>query len=165
MKWRLTAPHHIDEQVLPVGTIIGDDTSWPHRARLDDPRIGRKAGDPLPPSNDMQPLDNEAKKLYEEVYGTSGAFPSDPTASIPLTGAENSPKVRPEGAARPTEYAAPQGKDEPGPNLKQVTTPPAQNPTSQQPKQADKPANHDSSKNPGDSKDTETAKAPDVRKI
>jgi hypothetical protein len=165
MKWRLTGPHHIDEQVLPAGTIIGDGTPWPFRARLDDPKIGRKTGDPLPPSNDMEPLDDEARDLYQEVYGQSGAWPVDPTASIPLTGAENSPRVRPEGAGRPTEYAVPTDADKPGPTLKQVTTPPAQSPTSPAPKEAVKPPGHDSSKNPGDSKDTETAKAPDIRKI
>lgn len=158
MRYRLTGPHHIDEQVLPAGTIVGDGTPYPFRARVDDPRIGRKAGDPTPPSNDMVPLDDEAKKLFEELYGETD-FPVDPTASIPLTGAENAPRVRPEGAPRPTEYQAPEGKAEPGPNLKQVAASPAQ------PKEPAKPANHDSSKNPGDSKDTETAKAPDIRKI
>jgi hypothetical protein len=106
MKWQLTEPHHIDEMVLPIGTIIGDDTPHPYRAPKDDPKIGRKAGDALPPSTNMLPADDEARKFYDKHFG--GKVPEgDPTKSIPLTGAPDSPKVV--GVAPQPKVAAPQG--------------------------------------------------------
>lgn len=96
MKWRLELPHHIDEQVLEPGTIIGDDTQWPFRALKADPKIGRKVGDSLPPSTAMTPLDDEARKAFETKFGKD-APERDPLAAIPLTGAPDAPKVRPPG--------------------------------------------------------------------
>ncbi len=111
MKWQLLEPHHIDEQVLPAGTIIGDDTQWPFRATRDEKkdRFGRgldqKIGDPLRPSRAMTPMDDEARKVYEDVF--QGEIPeSDPTRSIPLTGAPDSPKVR--GPGQPIPATKPQ---------------------------------------------------------
>jgi len=101
MKWRLDGPHHIDEQVLPTGTVIGDDTPWPYRAPKDDPKIKRKKGDPLPPSNAMTPLDDDARKLFKITYGDD-APDSDPLKSIPLTGAPNAPKIAPFKEPQPT---------------------------------------------------------------
>jgi hypothetical protein len=177
MRWQLLEPHHIDEQVLPVGTIIGDDTQWPFRATKEDRRIGRKVGDALPPSRAMTPADDEARKVFNDTFG--GEIPeTDPTKSIPLTGAENAPRVPGVGSrpppfkqepvntapaeAPPTGIAAPptQTANSPSaPPISPVTPQPAPKPELQ------KPAGHDSSKNPGDSKDTETAKAPDIKKI
>src|SRR6266436_3440106 len=71
MKWQLLEPHHIDEQVLGPGTIIGDDTQWPYRAAKEDRKIGREIPE------------------------------TDPTKSIPLTGAEGSPKVAGPGQRPP----------------------------------------------------------------
>lgn len=151
MKWQLLEPHHIDEQVLPPGTIIGDDTQWPFRSTYNDPKIGRKIGDALPPSTAMTPMDDEARKVYDERFG--GAVPNtDPTKSIPLTGAPDAPRV-------------------PGPGQK--VPPPAPQSVNPAPKDdspktgmaAPNPPGHDSSKNPGDSKDTVTARAPDIKNI
>lgn len=162
MKWQLTEPHHLDEQVLPAGTIIGDDTAHPYRAPKDDPKIGRKLGDALPPSTNMIPMDDEARKAYDKHF--KGQVPSgDPTASIPLTGAPDAPRVavvRPQPqVAGPNEQKPvnPAPKDDaPKTGMAHQPNPPAD---------AKPPADHDSSKNPGDSKDTVTAKAPDVKKI
>src|SRR6185295_14956781 len=104
MKWQLTEPHHIDEQVLPAGTTIGDETSWPYRAPKDDPKIGRKAGDALPPSSNMLPYDDEARKFYDKHF--EGKVPEgDPTKSIPLTGAPGAPRVQ--GVAPQPKVTAP----------------------------------------------------------
>ncbi len=100
MKWQLLEPHHIDEQVLNPGTIIGDETQWPYRATKEDRKIGRKVGDALPPSRAMTPMDDEARKVFYEKFG--GEIPeTDPTKSIPLTGAEGSPKVAGPGQRPP----------------------------------------------------------------
>jgi hypothetical protein len=145
MKWQLTEPHHIDEQVLQPGTIIGDDTQWPYLAPKDDPKIKRKKGDHLPPSRAMIPMDDEAHKYYAEYFG--GEVPeSDPTKSIPLTGAPGAPKISGPGVKPPAESPKP------------VNTAPKD----------DAPKTgmlHDSAKNPGDSKDTQTAKTPDIKKL
>lgn len=93
MKWRLEAAHHIDEQVLDPGTIIGDDTQWPYRAMKDDPKIGRKVGDPLPPSTNMTPMDEEARAFWRKVYGDE-PIDRDPFKSVPLTGAQGAPMVK-----------------------------------------------------------------------
>lgn len=170
MKWQLLEAHHIDEQVLPAGTVIGDDTQWPFRSTYNDPKIGRKIGDALPPSHAMTPMDDEARKVYDQVFG--GEVPnSDPTRSIPLTGAPDAPRVAGPGSKPPPPTPQPVNQapkdDAPKtgmlapskPLLSPVTPQPATKPELQ------KPADHDSSKNPGDSKDTETVKAPDINKI
>ena len=100
MKWRLDMPHHIDEQVLEAGTIIGDETDHPFRALQDDLKIGRHKGDALPPSVAMSPMDDEARKAYTKKFG-SEAPNKDPLASIPLTGAPDAPKVKGPAAPQP----------------------------------------------------------------
>lgn len=150
MKWQLTEPHHIDEQVLPAGTIIGDETQWPYRSSYNDPKIKRKIGDPLPPSRAMTPMDDEAHRAFEAAFG-EGVEPQDPSKSVPLTGAQGAPKVHGPGV-----------KPEP---LKSGPVNPA--PSDDVPKtglNAPNPAGHDSAKNPGDSKDTQTARTPDISK-
>ena len=103
MKYQLLEPHHIDEMVLPAGTIIGDGTQWPFRSTYDDKKIDRKIGDPLPPSRAMTPMDDEARALFDKEY--HGEVPEvDPTRSIPLTGAPESPVVRGAGV-KPTPEA------------------------------------------------------------
>lgn len=108
MKWQLLEPHHIDEQVLPAGTIIGDGTPWPFRSTYNERKkangtgVDRKIGDPLPPSRAMTPMDDEARKFFETEY--EGEIPDpDPTRSIPLTGAPDSPKVAGPGSKPPAE--------------------------------------------------------------
>lgn len=100
MRWRLDGPHHIDEQVLEAGTLIGDDTVFPYRAVKDDPRIKRKVGDALPPSTNMTPMDEEAHKAWRDKFGDE-PLDRDPFKSVPLTGDGNSPMVR-GPAAKPT---------------------------------------------------------------
>jgi hypothetical protein len=104
MKWQLDAEHHIDEMVLPAGTIIGDGTDHPFRAVADDHKINRKRGDHLPPSTQMTPLDDEARKLFKSTYGED-ATEFDPMKAIPLTGAQGAPKVQGVGAPRPSPTA------------------------------------------------------------
>lgn len=167
MKWQLLEPHHIDEQVLPTGTIVGDETEWPFRSTYNDKKIGRKVGDPLPPSRAMHPMDEEARRAFEAAFG--GEVPDiDPLRSIPLTGAEGAPRVPGVGSRPPAFKQEPvnQAPDETGPKTGMAAPPLSPN-TPQPPLKAElqKPVGHDSAKNPGDSKDTVTAKAPDIRKI
>lgn len=152
MKYRLDEDHHIDEMVLPAGTVIGDDTDHPFRSTYEDRKIGRSIGDPLPPSVSMTPLDAEAQRLFNEAYGEDKPE-HDPTKSIPLTGAENAPKVP--GISGPK--ADPRGYGGP------VNPAPVEAPRTGM--NAPNPPGHDSAKNPGDSKDTQTARTPDIKKI
>lgn len=185
MRWQLTEPHHIDEQVLPVGTIIGDDTQWLFRVTKADPRLNRKVGDPMPCSTAMIPMDDEARAAYDEKF--QGKVPeSDPTKSIPLTGDGNSPLVRGQGQAVPpikpqaladaqreqqgqapkTGMMAPGAIDgHPSGGSNQTPRPDQALADKLAEAKNKKPEGHDSSKNPGDSKDTETAKTPDVKKL
>ncbi len=156
MRWQLLEPHHIDEQVLPAGTIIGDDTQWPYRSTYNEKKdrygkgVDRKIGDPLPPSTAMTPMDDEARKVFDETFG--GEVPNtDPTKSIPLTGAPGAPSVRGPGQPAPTQKPQP------------VNQPPTEVPKTGM--AAPNPPGHDSAKNPGDSKDTVTARTPDIKKI
>lgn len=169
MKWQLLEPHHIDEQVLPPGTIIGDDTQWPYRSTYNDKKIDRKVGDPLPPSRAMTPMDDEAREAFETAF--DGEIPEvDPTRSIPLTGAEGAPRVSGPGAKPPPAKSKSINEtpdDSPRTGLNAPSRPPL-SPSTPQPDlkpELRKPAGHDSEKNPGDSKDTQTAKAPDIRKM
>jgi hypothetical protein len=96
-------------------------------------------------------MDDEAHKYYAEYFG--GEVPeSDPTKSIPLTGAPGAPKISGPGVKAPVESPKPVN----------------QAPKDDAPKtgmNAPNPPGHDSAKNPGDSKDTQTAKTPDIKKI
>lgn len=174
MRWQLLEPHHIDEQVLPAGTVIGDDTQWPYRSTYNEKKnkygggVDRKIGDALPPSRAMTPMDDDARKVFEDVFG--GEIPdTDPTKSIPLTGAPGAPTVRGAGQSIPKETPKPVNpapKDE-APKTGMAASPPLSPSTPQPPLKPElqKPTGHDSTKNPGDSKDTQTAKAPDINKL
>lgn len=170
MKWQLLEPHYIDETVLPAGTIVGDDTPHPFRSTYNDKKIDRKIGDHLPPSRAMTPMDEEARRAFEETFGEE--VPDiDPLKSIPLTGAEGAPRV-PGVGSRPPKFKqepvnSPPEDNAPKTGMAAPSRPPL-SPNTPQPDlkpELKKPFGHDSSKNPGDSKDTETAKAPDIRKI
>jgi hypothetical protein len=141
MQYRLDTAHHIDEQVLDAGTVIGDDTRWPFRSLRDERKpfknkLGKeftvKRGDPLPPSSNMTPLDDEARRLWSEYWGDDKepGFNADPTQSIPLTGAPGAPKVQGPAvhnpAARP-QPAAPNPKPEEAPKtgINSQASPPA----------------------------------------
>lgn len=174
MKWQLTAPHYLNEQVLPAGTIIGDDTPYPYRSNHTDYRIGRKKGDHLPPSTDMIPLDDEARQAHQREFGGEPP-PGNPEQSIPLTSGPDSPRV-PGVAPQPQAQRPQEPVNQPPRNETPATgmsasasaAKPPLSPSTPQPQpkpELQKPPGHDSSKNPGDSKDTETAKAPDIKKL
>jgi hypothetical protein len=96
MKYRLDAQHYIDNMLLEPGLVIGDDELITYRD---------EKGHPRAPSLQMTPLDDEAKRLFEEHHN-SAAPERDPTKSIPLQGTLSDVKVPPATAPRP-------GKEEP----------------------------------------------------
>lgn len=151
MQYRLDEPHYIHDTILEAGTIIGDETAIPFRYERDvmanaDGKGGARAGDPMPPSRSMTPFDDEARRMYQERF--NGQAPDrDPTKSIPMQGTGDTNKVLPPSAPRP------------GMPVHTPTTP------TKVMEERMPPVGHDSSKNPGDSKDTQTAKAPDVKKL
>jgi len=66
MQYRLLGPHvTADGVVLDTGTIVGDDTPWPWRYPYNN--------EPMPPSNQMEGVDDEGKKnievLQKKLYG------------------------------------------------------------------------------------------------
>lgn len=83
MKYRLDSQHYIDEAILETGTEIGDGTDHPYRDAK---------GKPLPPSTNMTPLDDEAKRLYKEWFKEE-APDRDPFAKIPLQGSGDTVKT------------------------------------------------------------------------
>lgn len=95
MKYRLDAVHYIDDKELPIGFEIGDDTPVPYRHTHDVPD-GRggvfKAGTPIVPSRSMTPLDDEAKKLFRQTFGTD-APERDFSKAIPIQGTGSEAKA------------------------------------------------------------------------
>lgn len=156
MKFQLAAQHYIEDRLLEPGTIVGDETPYSFRYSRDVTQVNKegrvetiKAGSPMTPSREMIPLDEEAKQLMREAF-PAGPAPADPTASIPIRGTGDEAKAPGPAAPRGSAVAH--------------ASPPKPSPTPATGMHA-KPAGHDSSKNPGDSKDTETAKAPDIKKL
>jgi hypothetical protein len=102
MKWRLDAPHYINDMYLESGTEIGDDTGIPFRferdsntVRPDGKRVVVKKGERMLPSIAMTPLDDEAKKVYQERYGEVPPD-VDPTQRIPIMGnVQSSENIQP----------------------------------------------------------------------
>lgn len=64
MRYKLTAQHYINDCLLEVGTEIGDGTAYAFRD------ADKK---PLPPTPEMEPLDDEAKRLFAEYNGIPSA--------------------------------------------------------------------------------------------
>jgi hypothetical protein len=58
MRFKLLAQHYINDRLLEEGTIIGEGTEVPF---LD------AKGNPLPPSDQMEGLDEESQKLVDSV--------------------------------------------------------------------------------------------------
>ena len=92
MKFRLDAPHFIDDMYLEPGTEVGDGTGIPFRftkdsntVRPDGKRVIVKAGERMHPSVAMTPLDDEAKAVYRERFGEVPPV-HDPVDRIPLMG-------------------------------------------------------------------------------
>lgn len=161
MQYRLEEEHQAYEQVLPAGTIVGDGTPFPWRYETDvranfEGKGAAKAGDPMPPSRAMTPLDDEAHRLFQKHFNNEAPPPRDPTASIPLQGTGDKTLVKPSPAP-----AAPTSQAKAAPHV------PGNVDHDVAPKTGlgAEPKAHDSAKNPGDSKDTETAKTPDVKKL
>ncbi len=87
MKFRILSPHYIDDRLLPEGTIIGDEGVVSFRD---------EKGKPLVPTHEMEPLDDEAKKLFEDYRKSSAGlmiggvaeplYPKLPDPNAPLMG-------------------------------------------------------------------------------
>lgn len=112
MKYRLDADHHVNNVLLPEGTIVGDGEAenWRYPESAGDPRI---RGKHRPPSNQMTPLDEEAKKAFADAFPSETPPDRDPTQAIPIStvtrdaaGNEIAPPGQPNAAPKnPTEKA------------------------------------------------------------
>lgn len=83
MKFRLDSQHYINDRLLEPGYVIGDET---------DILMVLPNGDPMKPSVNMTPLDNEAMALFKETFPTARPPERDPTKAIPLRGTGDSAK-------------------------------------------------------------------------
>lgn len=77
MKFRLLADHvTAEQQVIPGGTVVGDDTSYPWRDREDKP---------LPVTTQMEALDDEGREmvnaLHRQLYGKDRPSWEEPEAA------------------------------------------------------------------------------------
>lgn len=141
MRFRLDAPHYIDDMYLEPGTEVGDGTGIPFRfrndsniVRPDGSRVIVKAGQPMLPSISMTPLDDEGRAMYRERFGETPPD-RDPVERIPLMGnVKTSDNIQPSkspipGAVGPTAVppnkpsaqAGPQGPVPGDPDNKQPT--------------------------------------------
>lgn len=120
MKFRLDAPHYIDDMYLERGTEIGDGTGISFRfqrnsntVRPDGKRNIVKAGDRMIPSVAMIPLDDEAKAAYKERFGELPMILDPVDRNVPLMGnVHQTPttepgRAPPVGAKGPTASAPP----------------------------------------------------------
>lgn len=92
MKFKLDAPHFINDMLLEAGTEVGDGTGIPFRferdsntVRPDGKRVIVKKGDRMLPSIAMTPLDAEGEKAYRERFGEVPPA-VDPVDRIPIMG-------------------------------------------------------------------------------
>lgn len=86
MKFRLDAQHYIHDRLLEPGTIIGDGTDVP---------MVLPNGDPVLPSVNMTPLDEEAKAAFAARFPGARPPERDPTKAIPLRGSGDTAKAPP----------------------------------------------------------------------
>lgn len=124
MKFRLDAQHYIHDRLLEPNTIIGDETDIP---------MVLANGDPLKPSVNMTPLDDEARALFKETFPGSRLPERDPTKAIPLRGTGDTAKqpgttnvVQPVSPGQHTPVLEPKPEAKPDPNagLGKPTVPP-----------------------------------------
>jgi len=77
MKFKLLSPHYIDDRLLPEGAEIGDGCAVQFRDAK---------GEPLSPTSEMEPIDDEAKRLfskYEEKKLMRSIAPGKPEPLYP----------------------------------------------------------------------------------
>jgi hypothetical protein len=86
MKFRLDAQHYINDRLLEPGHIIGDETDMP---------MVLPNGEPIKPSVNMTPLDDEAWSLFRDTFPGVRRPERDPTKAIPLRGTGDSAKAPP----------------------------------------------------------------------
>jgi hypothetical protein len=86
MKFRLDTQHYINDRLLEPGHIIGDETDVP---------MVLPNGDPLKPSVNMTPLDDEAWSFFRETFPGVRRPDRDPTKAIPLRGTGDAAKAPP----------------------------------------------------------------------
>lgn len=84
MKFRLDTQHYINDRLLEPGHIIGDETDVP---------MVLANGDPIVPSVNMTPLDDEAWKCFQDAFPGTKRPERDPTKAIPLRGTGDSAKA------------------------------------------------------------------------
>lgn len=86
MRFRLDTQHYINDRLLEPGHIIGDETDVP---------LVLANGDPVKPSVNMTPLDDEAWKLFQDTFPGTKRPERDPTKAIPLRGTGDTAKAPP----------------------------------------------------------------------
>lgn len=86
MKFRLDTQHYMNDRLLEPGHVIGDDTDVP---------MVLPNGDPVKPSVNMTPLDDEAWGLFGDTFPGVKRPERDPTKAIPLRGTGDSAKSPP----------------------------------------------------------------------
>lgn len=96
MRFKLTAPHYINDRLLDEGYIVGEGTDVPF---LD------KAGNSLPPSDYMEGLDDESKAAVERVLANSNKLFSDLSMTMEPAGADHQARM-----ADPIDPSKPKGK-------------------------------------------------------
>lgn len=86
MRYRLDEAHYDEFVELPAGTEVGDGTeiSWKYPTTIDNVALRGKY---KPPSKSMTPLDDEARKAFED-YFKEEAPERDPTKKIPIMGTD-----------------------------------------------------------------------------
>lgn len=93
MRLLLETDHYVDDQLLEKGMEVGDGPNAVHDWRRKKDYKNFKAGQHLPPSVSMLPLDEEGRKLMKDHYGDN--IPDrDPTASIPIQGTTDAPGLK-----------------------------------------------------------------------
>jgi hypothetical protein len=87
MRFRLDTQHYLNDRLLEPGHIIGDGTDMP---------MVLPNGQPMKPSVNMTPLDDDAWKLFNETFPGTHRPERDPTKAIPIRGTGDSAKQAPQ---------------------------------------------------------------------
>lgn len=107
MRFRLDSQHYHEDKLLEPGTEVGDDCdiAWRypkdvHQTDDHGNEVVIKAGTAMPPSAQMTPLDEEAKRMVRDWFKTDKPA-RDPMVKIPLQGTGDKVKVEAPGTPRP----------------------------------------------------------------